>query len=338
MNLPRDKGIEMGDSDEIGKALGLGMSTQEAMKIIAQTAKDEAQPLEPGTELIAEGHEQITLFKGTEVRQVFHDNEWWFSIVDVVAAVTETDRPAKYWSDLKSQLSDSEGFSELSGKIGQLKMKAHDGKMRETDVVNVETLFRIVQSIPSKKAEPFKKWLAKVGYERIQEIQNPEIGVKRAILQWQVDGRTSDWIDARIRAIVTRKELTDEWKARGIQGPEYGYLTDVISKQTFGIKTSQHKAVKGLKNQSLRDHMTDLELIFTMLGEKSTAAIASSMNSQGLQENVDSAMSGGKVAGDARLGLERKLGRRVVSAQNFLKGNSRVLDTEKLTAKKPTEK
>jgi len=152
---------------------------------------------------------QIALFKGAEVRQVFHENEWYFSIVDVIQAITETDRPSKYWSDLKKQLSDKEGFSELSENIGQLKMKSSDGKYYLTDAVNVETLFRIVQSIPSKKAEPFKRWLAKVGYERIQEIQNPEIGVKRAILQWQIEGRTEDWIDARIRSIVTRKELTN---------------------------------------------------------------------------------------------------------------------------------
>lgn len=325
----------MSDNKNLEKAFGLDMPKEEALKRIAEATKEEAKA-DPAAPLIAEGHEQIALFKNSEVRQVFHNNEWYFSIVDVVAAVTETDRPSKYWSDLKKQLVENEDFSELSAQIGQLKMKAADGKSYLTDVVNVETLFRIVQSIPSKKAEPFKKWLAKVGYERIQEIQNPEIGVKRAILQWQVDGRSSDWIDARIRSIVSRKELTDEWKNRGIKDQEYGYLTNVISKQTFGLNVSQHKAVKGLKNHNLRDHMTDLELIFTMLGEKSTAAIASSMDAQGLKENVDSAMAGGKVAGDARRGLEEKLGRRVVSQQNFLKGKTRVMDPERLTAKKPT--
>lgn len=323
----------MGDTDDIGKAFGLDMPKEEAMQKIAQAAKEEAKN-QPGTEIIEEGHAQIALFKGAAVRQIFHKNEWFFSIVDVVEAVTESDSPSRYWSELKKQLVENEDFSELFGKIEQLKLTSTDGKKYSTDVVNVETLFRIIQSIPSKKAEPFKKWLAKVGYERIQEIQNPEIGVKRAILQWQVDGRSSDWIDARIRSIVTRKELTDEWKHRGIKDQEYGYLTNIISKQTFGLNASQHKAVKGLKNQNLRDHMTDLELIFTMLGEKSTAAIASSMNSQGLKENVDSAMSGGKVAGDARKGLEQKLGRRVISSQNFLKGAKRVLDPEQLTAKK----
>ena len=328
----------MGDTDDIGKTYGLDMPKKEALMKIAQATKDGAKA-EPGVALFEEGHEQIALFKGIEVRQVFHNNEWYFSIVDVVGAVTESDSPRRYWSELKSQLTENEDYSELLGKIEQLKMVSADGKKYATDAVNVETLFRIIQSIPSKKAEPFKKWLAKVGYERIQEIQNPEIGVKRAILQWQVDGRSNDWIDARIRSIVTRKELTDEWKARGIQeGVEYGYLTNVISKQTFGLNSSQHKQVKGLKNHNLRDHMTDLELIFTMLGEKSTAAIASSMDAQGLKENVESAMAGGKVAGDARRGLEVKLGRRVVSSQNFLKGSSRAMDPEKLTAKKTEEK
>lgn len=291
----------------------------------------------PDNSMIAEGHEQIALFKGAEVRQVFHDNEWFFSIVDVIEAVTETDRPRQFWNDLKRQLVEDEGDSELYENIVQLKMPSADGKKYATDAVNVETLFRIIQSISSKKAEPFKKWLAKTGYERIQEIQNPEIGVKRAMLQWQVDGRTNDWIDARIRTIVTRKELTDEWKDRGIKDQEYGQLTNIISRQTFGMTTKQHQEVKGLKNQSLRDHMTDLELIFTMLGEKSTTAIAVAMNSQGFKQNAEAAGSGGKVAGDARAELEKKLNKPVVSDQNFLKGKVRVNDPVKLTAKKKPE-
>lgn len=258
----------------------------------------------------------------------------FFSIVDVIEAVTETDRPSKYWSDLKKQLSEEEGFIELSANIGQLKMKSTDGKMYATDAVNVETLFRIVQSIPSSKAEPFKKWLAKVGYERIQEIQNPEIGVKRAILQWQVQGRTEDWIDARIRSIVSRKELTDTWKERGIEGQEYGQLTNIISRKTFGLDTSAHKKMKGLKNQNLRDHMTDLELIFTMLGEKSTTAIAAATDAQGFKENSEAAASGGTIAGDARRGLEKKLGHKVASKENFLSGGGRVNDPQQLTLKK----
>lgn len=321
----------MTDRKKLSKDLGLDMPKDEAIERAAKaTASDDksANPI-----MIEEGEAQITLFKGKAVRQVFHDNEWFLSIVDVIEAVTETDRPRQYWSDLKTQLSEEEGFSELYGNIVQLKMPAQDGKMRETDSVNVETLFRIVQSIPSAKAEPFKRWLAKTGYERIQEIQNPEIGVKRAILQWQVQGRSEDWIDARIRSIVTRKDLTDEWKDRGIEGAEYGHLTNIISRKTFGLDTAAHKKLKGLKAHNLRDHMTDLELIFTMLGEKSTTAIAVASDAQGYKANAEAAASGGTVAGDARRGLEKKLGKSVASAENFLGGGGRVNDPEQLTLK-----
>lgn len=317
------------------KSLGLDMPMDEALKRIAKVTKEEVKEKEENCEIIEEGEEQIALFKGKEVRQVFHQNEWYFSIVDVIEAITESDRPRQYWSDLKNQLSDKEGFSELYDKIVQLKMPSSDGKKYLTDAVNVETLFRIVQSIPSVKAEPFKKWLAKVGYERIQEIQNPEIGVKRAILQWQIDGRTEDWIDARIRSIVTRKELTNEWKNRGIKDQEYGHLTNIISRKTFGVDVAAHKKAKGLKNHNLRDHMTDLELIFTMLGEKSTTAIAISTDAQGLNENAEAAKSGGKIAGDAARTLEKKLGKSIVSSDNFLSGGKRVNDPEQLTLKKP---
>jgi DNA-damage-inducible protein D len=211
-----------------------------------------------------------------------------------------------------------------------LKMPASDGKLRETDAVNVETLFRIVQSIPSPKAENFKKWLAKVGYERIQEFQDPEISVKRAMLNWQVQGRTEDWIEARLRSIITRNELTSEWAQRGVaEGIEYGFLTNVISKETFGFKTQEHKKLKGLKHHNLRDHMTDLELMFTMLGEKSTAAIAQSSDAQGVNQNARAAQSGGRVAGNARKGLEKQLGHSIISRQNFLKGG----DPKKLSSK-----
>lgn len=324
----------MSDSKKYIKAFSLDMPMDEAMQRIAQVTKEEVQEQELLGEIIEEGEAQIALFKGKEVRQVFHNNEWYFSIVDVIEAVTETDTPRRYWSDLKRQLSEKEGYIELYDNFVQLKMPAQDGKMRETDAVSVETLFRIIQSIPSKKAEPFKKWLAKVGYERIQEIQNPEIGVKRAIMQWQVQGRSDDWIDARIRSIVTRKELTNEWRKRGvIDGQEYGQLTNIISRKTFGIDTAAHKKHKGLKNQPLRDHMTDLELIFTMLGEKSTTAIAKSTDAKGFKENADAAASGGKIAGEARRTLEAKLGKSIVSKENFLSGGSRTNDPELLTKK-----
>lgn len=321
----------MTDRKKLSKDFGLDMPKDEAIERAAKATASDDHSDNPI--MIEEGEAQITLFKGKAVRQVFHDNEWFLSIVDVIEAVTETDRPRQYWSDLKTQLSEEEGFSELYGNIVQLKMPAQDGKMRETDSVNVETLFRIVQSIPSAKAEPFKRWLAKTGYERIQEIQNPEIGVKRAILNWQVQGRSEDWIDARIRSLVTRKDLTDEWKDRGIEEVEYGRLTNIISRKTFGIDTAAHKKLKGLKAHNLRDHMTDLELIFTMLGEKSTTAIAVATDAQGYKANAEAAASGGKVAGDARRGLEKKLGKSVTSVENFLNGGGRVNDPEQLTLK-----
>jgi len=278
-----------------------------------------------------QGDSQLVLFEGISIRKVFHNNEWHFAVVDIIAALTGSDRPSKYWSDLKSKLVKDEGFSELSDKIGQLKMQAADGKSYLTDSVTVETAFRIIQSIQSPKAEPFKRWLAKVGYERIQEIQDPEIAVKRAIFTWQAQGRTSDWIEARLRCIVVRRELTDQWKRGGITGSEYGRLTNIIAQHTFDLDTSQHKQLKGLESKhNLRDHMTDLELVFTMLGEKSTTAIAQATNAQGLQENARAARSGGKVAGDARRNLERQMNGPVVSRNNFLESN-RKKDPEKLT-------
>lgn len=319
--------------EKIRKELGVDMPSDEAMKRFAEATKEDRE-LDSAGEIIPDGEEQIALFKGKEVRQVFHENEWFFSIVDVIEAVTESPRARQYWSDLKRQLTENEDYSELYGRIVQLKMLSSDGKKYATDAVNVETLFRLIQSIPSKQAEPFKRWLAKVGYERIQEIQNPEIGVKRAILQWQLQGRSDDWIDARIRSVVTRKELTDQWQDRGIEGQDYGRLTNIIARKTFGVDTAAHKKIKGLKNQPLRDHMTDLELIFTMLGEKSTTAIAVSTNAQGYRENAEAATSGGKIAGEARRTLEKKLGKPVVSTDNFLSGAKRVHDPAQLTLKK----
>ena len=189
-------------------------------------------------------------------------------------------------------------------KIGQLPLPGADAKLYPTDVASAETLFRIIQSIPSPRAEPFKRWLARVAYERIQEIQNPEIAIKRAILTYQLQGRSDDWIEKRIRTIVARKELTSEWKKRGVkEGQEYAVLTNVISEHTFGIGSKDHKRVKGLKTQNLRDHMTDLELIFTMLGEKSTTEIAKTRDAQGFNKNLGAARAGGSVAGVARVQL-----------------------------------
>lgn len=280
----------------------------------------------PPTEadLIGEGESQLALFKGKSIRQVFHDDEWFFSIVDAIAAITETDRPRQYWSDLKKHLTEKEGFSELYEEIVQLKMPASDGKMRETDVVNTETLFRVIQSVPSPKAEPFKKWLAKIAYERIQEYQNPEIAIKRALLIYKVKGYSDEWINARVQTIVSRKELTREWQQRGIsEGLEYAILSDTISKGTFGLKTKDHKELKGLvKNHNLRDHMTPLELALTMLGETTTAELARSSDAQGFRDNERAADKGGKIAGETRKNIEKQLGKKIVTSSNFLSTSS----------------
>jgi len=289
-----------------------------------------AQTREDG-EPAKQGDSQMVLFEGISIRKVFHENEWHFAVVDIIAALTGSDRPSKYWSDLKSKLVKDEGFTELSDKIGQLKMPSSDGKFYLTDTATVETVLRIIQSVPSRKAEPFKRWLAKVGYERIQEYQDPEIAVKRAILMWQAQGRTSDWIEARLRCIVVRRELTDQWQRGGISGSEYGRLTNIIAKQTFDLDTAQHKQLKSLgPRHNLRDHMTDLELVFTMLGEKSSAELSKASNATGFQENASAAHAGGRIAGDARRNLERQIKKSVVSRSNFLSEN-RTKDPERLT-------
>ncbi|MFN0280007.1 MAG: Bro-N domain-containing protein [Pyrinomonadaceae bacterium] len=296
------------------------MSMDEVIKRVAVVKKEEVDaPQISADDVPFEGECQMSLFNRKEIRKVFHDNEWFLSVIDVIEAITESDRPSKYWTDLKRQLSENEGFSQLSENIGKLKMPGADGKFYPTEAVNVETLFRIIQSIPSPKAEPFKRWLARVGYERIEEFQNPEISVKRAILSWQIQGRKDDWIEARLRSIVVRHELTAEWAKRGIaEGYEYGLLTNIISKEGLGLDTKAHKRLKGLTSQNLRDHMSDFELVFTMLGEKSTAAIAQQRDAQGLEENKSAATSGGRVAGSARKDLEKTLGRSVVTKDNFL--------------------
>ena len=260
----------------------------------------------------------IAVFKGKRIRKVIHNNEWWFSVIDVIEALTETDRSRKYWSDLKSKLI-KEGFSEVSEKIGQLKLIAPDGKLRETDCANTESLFRIIQTIPSPKAEPFKRWLAKVGFERVQEIENPELAAQRMRTLYKLKGYSADWIEKRMRGIVIREELTDEWKNRGAQEDiDYEVLTAEISKATFGVTPKEYKKLKGLKRENLRDHMNDFELIFTMLGERSTTEIHRNEDSKGVEKLKSDAQAGGDIAGGARKQLEKKLGRPIVSKKNFL--------------------
>ena len=264
---------------------------------------------------------KIAVFKGKQVRKTIHNNEWWFSITDVVEALTGTERPRKYWNDLKKKLI-KEGYAEVSEKIGQLKLTAPDGKWRETDCANTETLFRIIQTVPSPKAEPFKRWLARVGYERIQEIEDPELAMKRMRAIYKAKGYSDDWIEKRVRGIAIREELTDEWNKRGMKNQnEYAILTAEISKAAFGMTPSEYRKHKGLERENLLDHMNDLELIFSMLGEASTTKIARARDAQGFEPNKRSAIDGGSVAGNARKELEHKSGEKVISRENYLQSS-----------------
>jgi hypothetical protein len=262
---------------------------------------------------------KIVLFKNKQVRKMLYNNEWWFSVVDVIEALTDSDRPSAYWTAMKARVKNEDGF-QLSTICRQLKLPAPDGKMRETDCADVEGMFRIIQSIPSPKAEPFKRWLAKVGYERVQEIENPELATKRTRILYKLKGYSEDWIEKRMRGIVIREELTDEWKNRGAkEDRDYEILTAEISKATFGVTPSEYKKLKGLKRQNLRDHMDDFELIFNMLGERATTEIHRNENSKGVPKLKADAKAGGNIAGGARKKLEKRLGRSIVTKKNFLK-------------------
>jgi len=259
----------------------------------------------------------IAVFKGKEIRKIIYNNEWWFSIVDVCAVLTESADAGAYWRKLKQRL--KEEGSEVVTLCHGLKLLAPDGKLRETDCANTEGIFRIIQSIPSPKAEPFKRWLAKVGYERVQEIEDPELGTKRTRALYKAKGYSDDWIEKRMRGIAIREELTDEWKKREVRRErEYAILTAEIAKAAFGVTPGKHKKIKGLKRENLRDHMTDLELIFSMLGEAATTEITRVDDAKGFQESRHSARKGGEVAGKARKDLEQKTGKRVVSRENYL--------------------
>ena len=262
----------------------------------------------------------IKLFEEKHVRSVYNeqDEKWYFSVIDVIHVLTDSTVPKRYWSDLKKKLS-KEG-SQAYDKIVHLKMNAEDGKNRVTDTADTETMLRLIQSIPSPKAEPFKQWLAKIGAERIAEIENPELAQARIRATYKAKGYSDAWIEKRIRGIQARDELTNEWKNHGVkEGKEYSILTAEISKATFGIIPSEYKSLKGLTktSENLRDHMTDLELIFTMLGEASTTEIAKNKNAQGFIENHKAAKAGGNIAGNARKELEKKSGAKIVNKQNF---------------------
>ncbi|MFH1825078.1 MAG: Bro-N domain-containing protein [Candidatus Firestonebacteria bacterium] len=264
---------------------------------------------------------KIALFKGKKVRKIIYNNEWWFSVVDVCEVLTDSTDAGAYWRKLKQRL--KEEGSEVVTFCHGLKLESSDGKRYETDCANTEGLFRIIQSIPSPKAEPFKRWLAKVGYERVQEIEYPELATKRTRLLYKLKGYSDDWIEKRMRGIAIREELTDEWQKRGAkEQKEYEILTAEISKATFGVTPSEYKKLKGLKRENLRDHMDDFELIFTMLGERATTEIHRTENSQGVPKLKSDAKSGGDIAGGARKKLEKRLKRTIVSKENYLKSQT----------------
>ena len=261
---------------------------------------------------------KIALFKGKEIRKTIYNNEWWFSVVDVVEVLTDSNNPRVYWNAMKARVKSDDGF-QLSTICRQLKLEASDGKKYETDCANTEGMFRIVQSIPSPKAEPLKRWLAKVGYERVQEIEDPELATKRTKMLYKLKGYSENWIEKRMRGIAIREELTDEWQKRGIkEQKEYEILTAEISKATFGVTPSEYKKLKGLKRQNLRDHMDDLELIFNMLGERVTTEISQQEKPDTFVKNKKVAERGGNVAGNARKQTEKEIGRSVVSQKNYL--------------------
>lgn len=269
---------------------------------------------------MSENDNLMVQFEDYEIRRVWDEEteQWYFAVVDVIEVLTESSNPRRYWSDLKRKLR-QEGAEQLYENIVQLKMVAQDGRKRNTDCANVESLLRIIQSIPSPKAEPFKQWLARVGRERLEEIADPELAAQRARELYRKKGYSDEWIEARLRGVDLRNELTGEWKNRGVrEGVEYAILTNEISKGTFDITTSEHKRLKKLKRENLRDHMSNAELVFTMLGELTTTEIARKEDAQGFQENKGAAQKGGKVAGDARRDFEQVTGKKVVSDRNYL--------------------
>jgi hypothetical protein len=258
----------------------------------------------------------IVLFKGKEVRRTVHKNEWWFCVSDVVEVLTDTSNPTDYIKKMrKRDAALSKGWGQI---VTPLAIETAGGP-QHLNCANTEGLFRIIQSIPSPKAEPFKRWLAKVGYERVQEIEDPELATKRTRTLYKAKGYPDDWIEKRMRSIAIREELTDEWKDRSVREQEdYAILTAEISKAAFGLTPSEYKRLKGLDRQNLRDHMNDLELIFSMLGEAATTEITRTRDAQGFAENKAAAVDGGAVAGTARRDLEAKSGKKVVSSANYL--------------------
>jgi DNA-damage-inducible protein D len=263
----------------------------------------------------------LVLFESKQIRRHYDaENEiWYFSVIDIIDALTESANPRDYWFKMKQRVKTEDGF-ELSTICRQFKLKASDGKMRSTDVADVKGIFRLIQSIPSPKAEPFKQWLAKVGYERLQEIQDPSLSMDRARENWQKMGRSEKWIQQRMTGQETRNKLTDYWKDSGVtQQDEFAFLTNIIHQEWTGISVKQHKEIKGLKSQNLRDHMSEAELLFTALAELSTRQIAEVEQAKGVSENAKASKKGGAIAKNARKELESKTGKNVITGENFLK-------------------
>ncbi|MCC8418409.1 MAG: Bro-N domain-containing protein [Rickettsia endosymbiont of Glossina mortisans submortisans] len=260
---------------------------------------------------------KLVIFKDKTIRRILHNNEWWFSVVDVVGALTDSSNPGAYWRKLKQRLNEEK--SEVVTNCHGLKLTATDGKKYITDCANTESLLRIIQSIPSPKAEPFKQWLAKVGYETIQEISDPEKSIDRARDNWKRYGRSEKWIQQRMMGQETRNKLTDYWKNHEVtKESEFAILTNIIHQEWTGISIKEHKNIKGLKNQNLRDHMNEAELIFTALAELSTRQVAETNNATGMEENKIASKIGGGIAKNAKTALENKTGKKVISTENYL--------------------
>ena len=275
----------------------------------------------------------MIVFKGNNIRRVFYNNEWWFVINDIIESLIDSSDPAQYFKRMKqrdpelAKLTDKGGVQSVPPLM--LEIETGGGKQKMY-CWNTEGIFRLIQSIPSPKAEPFKRWLAKVGYERVQEIEDPELATKRTRALYKAKGYSDDWIEKRMRGIAIREELTDEWKNRGAESTQdYSILTAEISKATFGMTPSEYQKHKGLKRENLRDHMTDLELIFSMLGERSTTEITRTENSKGMTKLKDDAREGGDIAGNARKSLEKRIGKKVVSKENYLSGGDQIKKLKK---------
>jgi len=259
---------------------------------------------------------KIAIFRNRKIRKTIHKNEWWFVITDVITALTDSQNPKQY---LKNMLNRDEELAKGWVQIEHPLLIETPGGKQKVRCANTEGIFRIIQSIPSSKAEPFKRWLAKVGYERIQEIEDPELAQKRVRALYKAKGYPEDWIERRMRSIAIREELTDQWQKHGVElAKEYEILTAEISKATFGVTPSEYKKIKGLKRQNLRDHMSDLELLFSQLGEAATTEITKTEHPQGFEKNKHVSRRGGKIAGDARSNLEKETGRKVINSQNYL--------------------